>query len=281
MADQTLTKELIDNAQEGTSSAARKIVIDELLCYVSYHMMSCTPDNIKKIVINHFSNENIDEAKKLLWKECCEEKAIDYHVRKTTPSRSKAEANISDICDAFIQLDRLYDGQLPVTFVASDLSKLPRHSPEELNEVSILSRVRALENKFNLIESSVSSNHIEIESIKESTSKYHQTVDTHGQLLSEISQSIDTSVKSHSQPSRKPQANTRSASSSSSDYSDTESDSDEMSVETANRLRRQSPAEASGKAPVVQKQLVFHTQWDCHLWWSRRGRCSSSSSLVQ
>ena len=54
---------------EATEDAvtAEPVVVCELLCYASHYIHRSPPDNIKKILINAFTADEIFEAKKKLW----------------------------------------------------------------------------------------------------------------------------------------------------------------------------------------------------------------------
>lgn len=237
-----------------------KIIVNELLCYVWHYMKSSTPDNIKRIVLDHFSGDCISEAKKLLWKECCSVKEIEYHARRNTSLRTQAEANISDICDAFGQLDRLFEGALPFVFVACDLSKLPRNSPEELNEVALMHRVDALEKKFQLMENSVSSNHIELCDAKDKLLTQSQTIATHEQLITSVADmkaQVSTAPASSSIRNFNHRLRSDSSSSDYSDESDNEA-SDDMILDDALRLRRHSlPGHLGPYKPNFKSSATF------------------------
>ena len=72
-------------------------------------------------------------------------KLKEFKRRKSTPQRSEEEAHISDILEAIDDLDKL---KCAVQFYAIDLSKVPKHSPEVINEMAIIDRLSALERKF-------------------------------------------------------------------------------------------------------------------------------------
>ena len=128
----------------------------ELLCFMHYYAQSCSPDKIKRVVLCFYCNDQIKEAKEILWGQF-KDKLKDFKRRKTTPQRSEDEAHVADIFEALDDLDKL---NVAVQFYALDLSKVPKHSPEEINELAILDRLSALERKFDELKVSGSRNEV-------------------------------------------------------------------------------------------------------------------------
>ena len=115
--------------------------LNELLAYISHYINNSTVVNIKKIVIDFYSNDEIIIAKQLLW-QLCSDDLVNYKERRSTEKRTNVEANVEDIIDAFKEMDVL--GKLP-QFAAVNIDRLPNKCPEELNMISILSRLKSLE----------------------------------------------------------------------------------------------------------------------------------------
>lgn len=208
-----------DDARISVDLSDAKVVVDELLCYMWYHLKSSTPGNIKRVVMSQFATENIAESKKTLWRECASCLEIDYHSRRNTSMRTQSEANVSDIIDALIDIDLRRNGKLPIVLAAADLGRLPRHSPEELNDVAVLQRMDNLEKKLNIMESGLSANQVEIITLKDQLQVQESTVSTHGTLIETIFKE-----KSESEVKKKKQRVLVLSSSSSSDYSDSDTD---------------------------------------------------------
>ena len=143
--------------QAPETSGERKVVINELLCYASFYLNSCTADNIAKIVIGHFSEDDILTAKKVLWEEPNRPHLKKFQTRRDTVARTCAAANISDILDALSDLDKKRD-IAAVCYVASNLGCMPPSSPEDINEIALLHRVMALEKKIDGLQAGVDLN---------------------------------------------------------------------------------------------------------------------------
>ena len=118
-----------------------KCHIDELLTYAAYFINNSSISNIKKIINNFYSQEDILNSKKNLWN-ICEEWLEPFSDRKNTDKRTSGEANTNDIFEGLTKLDSL--GKLP-TFVAKSLNRIPDRHPEEFNLISVLNRLSKVE----------------------------------------------------------------------------------------------------------------------------------------
>lgn len=250
-----------------------KIVIDETLCYIWHYLKSSTPETLKRIVLSHFAGDAILEAKKVLWRECASQHNIEFHTRRNTPTRTQAEANISDIIDAFLELDGVTSGILPVTFVAADLSKLPRHHPEQLNELAILKRLDSLEKKCDLLENGVSGNHIDLTATQDRLKAQEDSIATQQQLIESIAKQQESNkVPAHQSGDGHDNDSSSSAySGEDNDSDDEQSDSDneaapsrqsETAVQPTNRARNRRhslPCQLNDKK-LESQSIPLHSQ---------------------
>lgn len=76
-----------------------------------------------------------------------------------------------------------------VVFVAPHLRNLPV-PPEDINELSIVKRLEAVEKKCDVIESSASHNQIEITTIKDNMSTMTDSIADHDKLIQALAQQI-------------------------------------------------------------------------------------------
>ena len=136
--------------------------INELLTYATFYMNKSCIDHIKKIISSFYTNEEIVEAKKLLW-EIKGSELQAYSERKNTDKRSSSDANISDIFDGLTKLDIL--DQIPI-FVAKKMDRIPKREPEELNTVSIIDRLGRIEKKIDEYGDTLSNHEIDLTYIK-------------------------------------------------------------------------------------------------------------------
>ena len=122
-----------------------KIHINELLSYVSYYIHNSSLNNIKKIISDFYTHDEIISSKKILWN-LCEPDLGPYIERKSTDKRTSLEANLNDVFEAFSKLDSI--DKMPI-FAARELNRLPNsRQPEELNIVSMINRIAKLEEKL-------------------------------------------------------------------------------------------------------------------------------------
>ena len=136
--------------------------INELLSYASFYINNSTVDNIKTIISNFYSGEDIADAKKLLW-EVANDKLGPMIERKSSSKRSCSEANIDDIFEGLGKLDA--SQSLPL-FVAKNIDMIPSRQPEELNILSVLSRMSKVEKNCKVFEDLLKTHAIEIDQLK-------------------------------------------------------------------------------------------------------------------
>lgn len=125
----------------GDETGTQTIIINELLSYLSFYLDNSALENIKKIATLFYDQDDINNAKKVLW-ENRSEILGPYVERKKSDKRSVAEANINDILEALIKLD---SAQKSPKFVAQNLDKLPERQPEELNVLTLINRIASIE----------------------------------------------------------------------------------------------------------------------------------------
>jgi len=130
-----------------------KMILNELLTYVCQHMSSYPADNIKTVLIQFYSNEEISEAKALLWK------IFGEHLGKLPKRIDKGQksASAKDI-DDLLKAVRTVDGKptepnlTSITFVAKDLRRLPNIVPGETDSLSTVERLNRLEHQMRLLQ---------------------------------------------------------------------------------------------------------------------------------
>ena len=110
------------------------IVINELLCYVLHCIHSNANDNVKRIILNFYTREEIISSKRELWAKCSEVLG-PFQNRKATDNRPDIVPHVDDILDAMAKLDA--ENKLP-DFVAQNLDRVPDRQPEELNMLMLV-----------------------------------------------------------------------------------------------------------------------------------------------
>ena len=151
---------------------ATTLYINELLSYSSHYINNSNIQNIKKIIVNFYDNDEVLTAKKLLW-ELKSDFLGPYNERKSTVNRSSSEANLNDIFDGLQTLDTI--DQIP-NFVAKNIDKIPERQPEEINIVSLLNRINKIEKKTTEYKNTLSNHEIDLHYLKslDIDSKYNE-----------------------------------------------------------------------------------------------------------
>jgi hypothetical protein len=152
---------MTSNSQKDTG-IFQNVVINELLCYVQHYSNSASFESLKKVIIDFYSPDEINTAKKLVWRSC-EAFLPAYEKRVKSSMRSAHEAEVYDILNAFKKLD-CSDSDIP-QYAAGDLDRLPKHGPEEFDLVSVLDRLLALEHNQKICEKRMCRNTDSIETL--------------------------------------------------------------------------------------------------------------------
>jgi hypothetical protein len=109
-----------------------------------FHRDSSNQDNLKKVVINFFTADEILTAKDVLWANV--NGLGDKRMRRDSNIRMHQDADLSDILAAFKKIDE--DKLDTPLFVARRLDRLPRHGPEETNVFSLADRIATMEREL-------------------------------------------------------------------------------------------------------------------------------------
>ena len=117
---------------------------NELLSYVMYYYNCSSVECIKKSVLSFYTPEEINEAKEQLWSTNEGKINCSKHKRNSTPTRAAHEADLADILNVIVDLDRQGDIYLG-KYYAINIGRLPKCAPEEFNSFAMIDRMRALE----------------------------------------------------------------------------------------------------------------------------------------
>ena len=139
-----------------------ELIVNELLTYMTHYVKNSSMENIRKIVLNFYSEDEVIDAKKVLWNSTSDIGV--YSERKKSENRTVAEAHLNDIIEAILKADA--DSTLP-TFVAINVEKLPDRQPEELNLLSAINRLSNIEKKLKDHENTLSEHGIDIMYLKD------------------------------------------------------------------------------------------------------------------
>ena len=163
------------------------MIVNELLTYAIHHIDNSSLDNIKKLMLNFYTSEEILDARKILW-EVCGNSLDNFIERKTTDKRSSEEANLHDILTALINLN---SNDLTPNFVAKNLNRLLYETPENLNLTSLLQRIINLEKISRISEEAISLHTIHISDLQSINAdrkieRLENKIQEHGVALSDI-----------------------------------------------------------------------------------------------
>ena len=77
--------------------------VDELLSYITHFLNNSTIENIRKVVSNFYTIEEVKKSKRLLW-DNFKNDLTEYQERKTTENRSAKDAHLYDTFKALKHL---------------------------------------------------------------------------------------------------------------------------------------------------------------------------------
>ena len=138
------------------------MIINELLSYTLHYLEKSTIENIRKVLSNFYTLDEVKNSKKLLW-DVYKDDLTDYQDRKSTENRSAKDAHLDDIFKALKTLDEL---SRELKFVAHDLDRIPSFNPEELNTTLLLERVNLIEKKLKSYDETLSNQRCDIMTIQ-------------------------------------------------------------------------------------------------------------------
>ena len=134
------------------------MIINELLSYTLHYLEKSTIENIRKVLSNFYTLDEVKNSKKLLW-DVYKDDLTDYQDRKSTENRSAKDSHLDDIFKALKTLDEL---SRELKFVAHDLDRIPSFNPEELNTTLLLERVNLIEKKLKSYDETLSNQRCDI-----------------------------------------------------------------------------------------------------------------------
>ena len=114
---------------------ARNYVVNELLVFETHKLQRMPPDSICQLCVSFYEYEVVENASKVQFELCGSANRADRY-RRRQGERKKLET-LSDI----MALIQRRNNELPVTFVALDLSNLPPVSFDNIDVCVLLSRM--------------------------------------------------------------------------------------------------------------------------------------------
>mgnify|MGYP001548598658 CR=1 FL=1 len=122
-----------------------------MLAYISYAHCSGTIENIRRVVLGHFTDDQIAQAKDRLGQVSAKIPQIgDMPRRRSTVARSKSEADLDDVLETMKKLDDL--NMMPEFSVpAMEIPLIPRIHPDDVTKMHVIHRLNELEHKYDSI----------------------------------------------------------------------------------------------------------------------------------
>ena len=162
-------------------NASLQIVWNELLAYVSYYRNQSTADALRRVVLGFFSPDDVSTAKKLLVKEMRSLDGVGQFIteRRNSAVRPAHEAETDDILSIFDAAD-MQQTLDSFIFMASELNKLPKFAPEEVNLAAVVDRQVHVVGTIQALSTSV-----------------QQLTNTGGSLTTDVVQNMSRDVQEH------------------------------------------------------------------------------------
>ena len=177
----TCPKILMSN-NNAISDMENAVYHNELLSYVLYYYQNSSVDMIRKTVLAFYTSEEISAAKDLFW-ETNDNISIPKQRRISTSVRAAHEADFADIIGAISELDT--KGCLNIgKYYAINLGRIPKFTPEEMNTLAVIDRLRALELQLSEVKDMTMNHSTRIDSTENQMSLltadlYHPRIQTH------------------------------------------------------------------------------------------------------
>ena len=144
--------------------SAKRVIISECLCYVSNNIDRITLSNLTSTVCSFYTEQEISKAKSAL-----SSIANNLECMKNRIGPNKKYREVADICEFFLEADKAKARDNLPLFVASNLSRIPSSSSEEMSTSSIVQRLSSLESELERVKNISIANNTEIASLKSSS----------------------------------------------------------------------------------------------------------------
>lgn len=136
----------------------QKVILNELLAYINVYRHNSTVEALQKMVLTHFSHDEITEAKHLLVREVQLQPSdgLTHFLteRRNSSARPAHEAEVEDVIGILDVADTVQalDGLL---FVACNFQTMPKYGPEEFNLAAVVDRQLQLDGIITNLSASV------------------------------------------------------------------------------------------------------------------------------
>ena len=124
------------DASVPVTNRPKPLLVDTVLSFIAAYCLKGDTDSLKKIVVERFSNDDVEAAIRLLWDYCSSDllaKGLVFHARRDSDRRSQLEAHLNDLLGAFSALDAS-DSILTICCEATSLFRIPPISLDPVAE---------------------------------------------------------------------------------------------------------------------------------------------------
>ena len=122
-------------------SLTSKVIVNELLCFMTSKKSVMTTDDIILLCLNSFSDEEISEAKKIM-KVVLETNSVPVDRFKKRQGTNRDRKNLEDLLAMIHEMDSVEDGPI---FAAINLAKMPPIGFDSIDVSSLLHRMQRME----------------------------------------------------------------------------------------------------------------------------------------
>ena len=167
------------NEEDG---GVNRLIQNELLCYVQFHLKRCPKLKIMEVVGSCFSEDVILHARDVLNNNYGDKLGAKLKQRRQVPGKTKGDSTLDDILSAMIELDQ---NSIETNFGAKDIMSLPKCDPKDVDNFAVLERVLSLEEKIKRFESGLSENVMKTITNSDKIDELNNELKTHNTLLKE------------------------------------------------------------------------------------------------
>ena len=137
MSDDQLSDQDLEYSGANRPMPERGVVINELLCYATQYMSTCTRQQLQKCVYRFYTIDEVIGAKKILHNSYSP-LIGDFAQRKTSANRSELLAHVEDVLSALYTLDQ---NNVTFRYVAYDLKRIPVGDPSENDYLAVAEKM--------------------------------------------------------------------------------------------------------------------------------------------
>ena len=121
-----------------------KPIINHLLCYMNSYFASSSSVKMQVACLRAFTDAEVYAARDCLFHVYADQLG-PVQRRQDSTNRTRVQAVMEDLVNAFKDLDKMKIVPLCVT---NDLKKVPKNTPEVVNIVCLIEKIRLLENNL-------------------------------------------------------------------------------------------------------------------------------------